>query len=144
LVIFYEYHKVCPLVGIGTPPPPLPQASVPPGSKRGGGDIHSPAGVGVKSQFERLEKKFSTVYSVVTIERSKILLVSISSSMLVSLHVLMTTPSNLMPVSLTLSKEAKGSPQILLYSQIYRKHRNTFDKRKNRWVSTTALARLRR
>ncbi len=28
--IFTEYHSLCPLVGIGTTPPPLPQASVPP------------------------------------------------------------------------------------------------------------------
>jgi hypothetical protein len=26
--IYQEYNSVCPLVGIGTPPPPLPQASV--------------------------------------------------------------------------------------------------------------------
>jgi len=39
--IYIEYRSVCPVVGIGTPPPPLPQASVPPnGTKggRGGGD----------------------------------------------------------------------------------------------------------
>ncbi len=27
---YIEYHNVCPLVGIRTPPPPLPQVSVPP------------------------------------------------------------------------------------------------------------------
>jgi hypothetical protein len=27
---YLEYHSVCPVVGIGTPPPPLPQASVHP------------------------------------------------------------------------------------------------------------------
>ncbi len=36
--------SVCPLVGIGTPPPPLPQASVPPRTTgRGRGGTHSPA-----------------------------------------------------------------------------------------------------
>jgi hypothetical protein len=44
-----EYHSVCPLVGIGTPPPPpLPRGSVPlppPGTK--GEGAHSPAGEGV-------------------------------------------------------------------------------------------------
>jgi hypothetical protein len=30
-----EYHSVCPLVGTGTPPPPLLQASVPPRNQRG-------------------------------------------------------------------------------------------------------------
>jgi hypothetical protein len=28
--IYLEYHSVCPLVRIGIPPPPLPQASPPP------------------------------------------------------------------------------------------------------------------
>jgi hypothetical protein len=39
--IFLEYHSVCPLVGIRTPLPPLPQASVPPsqGTKTGVGHI---------------------------------------------------------------------------------------------------------
>jgi hypothetical protein len=37
IYIFVEYHRVCPLVRIWTPPPPLPQASVPPGSKGGRG-----------------------------------------------------------------------------------------------------------
>jgi hypothetical protein len=36
--IFTEYHSVCPLVGIGTLPPPLSLASVPfPRAQRGGG-----------------------------------------------------------------------------------------------------------
>ncbi len=44
-----------PLVGIGTPPTPLPQASVPPPRTNGGG-AHSPAAKGFgKSQFRRLE-----------------------------------------------------------------------------------------
>ncbi len=50
-------------VGIGTPPTPLPQASVfppPPGTK--GGGAHSPAAKGVgESQYRRLEKKLSTL-----------------------------------------------------------------------------------
>ncbi len=33
----YRYHSICPLVGIGIPPPPLPLASVPPRNQRGGG-----------------------------------------------------------------------------------------------------------
>ncbi len=38
VLIFKEHHSVCPLVGIGTPPIPLPQASVPfPSDKRVGG-----------------------------------------------------------------------------------------------------------
>jgi hypothetical protein len=36
--IYIEYHSVCPLVGIGAPPLPLPQTSVPlPRNQRGGG-----------------------------------------------------------------------------------------------------------
>jgi hypothetical protein len=61
--IFLEYRSVCPLVGIGTAPPLLPQASVypPPPPNRGGG-ARSPAGEGVgESQFGRLEKKLSTL-----------------------------------------------------------------------------------
>ena len=42
----YRYQNVCPIVGIGPPPPP--QASVSRlGPKRGGGKKHSPAGEGV-------------------------------------------------------------------------------------------------
>jgi hypothetical protein len=64
VLIYLEHHSVCPLVGIGTPPTPLPQASVPspppPGPKSGG--EHSPAAKGVgESQFRRLEKKLSTL-----------------------------------------------------------------------------------
>ncbi len=48
--VYKEYHSVCPLVGIGTPPTPL------------GGGGHSPAGEGLgESQFQRLEKKLSTL-----------------------------------------------------------------------------------
>ncbi len=35
--IYLEYHGVCLLVGIGTPPYPLPQASVPSPRNQGGG-----------------------------------------------------------------------------------------------------------
>ncbi len=60
LYVYLEYHSVCPLVRIGTPPPPLPQASVyPPEPKV---RAYSPAGEGVGgSQFGRLEKKPSTL-----------------------------------------------------------------------------------
>jgi hypothetical protein len=63
--IYKEYHSVCPLVGIGTLPPPLSPSSVPlpPEPKGGGGGgAHSPAGEGLReSQFRRLEKKLSTL-----------------------------------------------------------------------------------
>jgi hypothetical protein len=77
-----EYQSVCPLVGIGTPPTPHPQASVPlcplvgigtlppplspasvplPPEPTGGG-AHSPAGEGLgESHFQRLEKKLRTL-----------------------------------------------------------------------------------
>jgi hypothetical protein len=46
--IYLEYHNVCPIVRIRTPPPPFPQASVPlPPEPKGGGMTHSPAGEGV-------------------------------------------------------------------------------------------------
>ncbi len=35
--IYIEYRSVCHVVGNGTPPPPLPQASVPPNGTKGGG-----------------------------------------------------------------------------------------------------------
>jgi len=56
-----EYHSGCPLVGIGTLPPPLSPASVPlPRNQRGRAD--SPAGEGLgESQFRRLEEKLSTL-----------------------------------------------------------------------------------
>jgi hypothetical protein len=58
--IYKEYHSVCPLVGIGTLPPPLSPASVP--LPQNGGGAHSPAGEGLgESQFRRLEKKLSTL-----------------------------------------------------------------------------------
>jgi hypothetical protein len=58
---YIEYHSVCPLVGIGTLPPPLSPASVPLPPEPGGG-AHSPAGEGLgESQFRRLEKKLSTL-----------------------------------------------------------------------------------
>ncbi len=53
--------KFCPLVGIGIPPPPLPQwVCIPPEPQEG--RTHSPAGEGVGvSQFGWLEKKPSTL-----------------------------------------------------------------------------------
>jgi hypothetical protein len=39
--IYKEYHSVCPLVGIGTPPTPLPQASEPSPSGPKGGGVHT-------------------------------------------------------------------------------------------------------
>ncbi len=60
----FEYHSVCPLVGAGTLPVPLPSLAsecAPPPQTKGGG-THSPAGEGVgESQFRRLEKKHSTL-----------------------------------------------------------------------------------
>jgi hypothetical protein len=55
--IYLEYHRVCPLVGIGTLPPPLSPASLPlPPEPKGGGGAHSPGGEGLgESQFRRLE-----------------------------------------------------------------------------------------
>jgi hypothetical protein len=49
VLLFTEYHSVCPLVGIGTLPPPLSPASVPlpPEPKGGGGTL--PAGEGLGS-----------------------------------------------------------------------------------------------
>ncbi len=62
VLIYTEHHSVCPLVGIGTPPTPLPQASVPSPPEPKGGGAHSPAAKGVgESQFRRLEKKLSTL-----------------------------------------------------------------------------------
>ncbi len=59
------YHSVCPFVGIGTLPTPLSPAIVPLPPEPGRGGAHSPAGEGLgESQFRRLEKKISTVYSV--------------------------------------------------------------------------------
>jgi hypothetical protein len=41
---YKEYHSVCPLVGIGTPLPPLSPASVPlPPKPKGGGGGHTRA-----------------------------------------------------------------------------------------------------
>jgi hypothetical protein len=63
---YKEYHSVCPLVGIGTLPPPLSPASVPLPPERkgggGGGEAHSRAGEGLgESQFQRLEEKLGTL-----------------------------------------------------------------------------------
>jgi hypothetical protein len=65
VVSFLWYHSACPLVGIGTAPPPLPQESVsPPPELKGEGEggPHSPTGERVgESQFRRLEKWLSTL-----------------------------------------------------------------------------------
>ncbi len=46
--IYKEYHSVCPIVGIGTLPPPLSPASVPsPRNQRGGGRGTFPCGWGI-------------------------------------------------------------------------------------------------
>jgi hypothetical protein len=63
VLIYIEHDSVCPLVGIGTPPTPLPQASVPsppPGSKDGGAHLPAVKGVG-ESQFRRLVKKLGAL-----------------------------------------------------------------------------------
>jgi hypothetical protein len=60
---YKEYHSVCALVGNGTLPPPLSPASVPlPPEPNGAWEAHSSAGEGLgESQFQRLEKKLSTL-----------------------------------------------------------------------------------
>jgi hypothetical protein len=59
--IFIEYHCVCPLVGIGTLPTSLSQASVPlPAEPGGGGKLARGEGLG-ESQFRRIEKKLRTL-----------------------------------------------------------------------------------
>ncbi len=65
-----EYHSVCPLVRIGTLPPPLPQASVsPPRTK--GGRTHLPAGEGVgEPEFRRLGEKPSTLSTLLRLARN--------------------------------------------------------------------------
>jgi hypothetical protein len=61
VLIYIKHHSVCPLVGIGTPPTPLTQASgPPPRTKKGGGLSPAAKGVG-ECQFQRLEKKLSTL-----------------------------------------------------------------------------------
>jgi hypothetical protein len=57
---YKEYHSVCPLVGIGTPPHPSPECVLPPEPE--GGGVHLPAGEGAgESQFRRPEKKLSNL-----------------------------------------------------------------------------------
>jgi hypothetical protein len=57
-----EYHSACPLVGIGILPAPLSPPSVPLPPEPGEEGAHSPGGEGLgKSQFQRLEKKLSTL-----------------------------------------------------------------------------------
>ncbi len=59
--IYLEYHNVCPLVRIGTPPPPpLPQASVSlPQNQRGGEDTLACGWGGGGSQLGRLYSVYS-------------------------------------------------------------------------------------
>jgi hypothetical protein len=66
-----EHHSVCPIVGIGTPPTPLPQASVPPPDERGAHTrLHAVEGVG-EYQFRRLEKSLALLayFVLMTISR---------------------------------------------------------------------------
>jgi hypothetical protein len=59
---YTEYHSVCPLVGIGTLPPLLSQASVPlPPEPEGGGWAHSPAGEGLGVPILTTGEKLSTL-----------------------------------------------------------------------------------
>jgi hypothetical protein len=54
---YTEYHSVCPLVGMGTPPTPLSQASVPPPPPDPNGGAHSSAEGGVgETQYRPGEK----------------------------------------------------------------------------------------
>ncbi len=46
VLIYKEYHSVCPLVGIGTLPAPLSPASVPLSPEPGGGTLACGRGVG--------------------------------------------------------------------------------------------------
>jgi hypothetical protein len=65
--IYKEYHSICPFVEIGTPPPLLPQASVPLPPEPKGGGAQLPAGEGMgEYQFRRLEKKLSTLPTLCT------------------------------------------------------------------------------
>jgi hypothetical protein len=60
VLIYTEYHSVCPLVGIGTPPTPLQQASVPyPLNQRVGGHTRLRVGGGVP--IPTTGKKLSTL-----------------------------------------------------------------------------------
>ncbi len=60
VLIYTEYHSVCPLAGIGTLPPPLSPASVPLPLEPKGWGANSPAGEGLgESQFRRLEKSLA-------------------------------------------------------------------------------------
>ncbi len=66
--IYKEYHSLCPLVGIGTPPTPSlasESAPPPPPTKGGGRTPPRPRGWG-ESQFRRLEYKLSTLPTLCT------------------------------------------------------------------------------
>jgi hypothetical protein len=59
---YKKYYTVCPLVGIGPPPTPHPLSGVPLFPEPKGGGAHSSVGEGLgESQFQRLEKKLSTL-----------------------------------------------------------------------------------
>ncbi len=65
--IYKEYHSVCPLVVIGTLPPPLPPASVPlsPEPKGGGGTLACGWGVGGVPILTTGEKAQHSSYSLI-------------------------------------------------------------------------------
>ncbi len=67
-IILYEYPSACPFVRIGSPPPPLPQASVcppPPLGIKGREDNTRFLQVrGGGSKFGRLERQPGTLYTV--------------------------------------------------------------------------------
>ena len=64
--VYVEYHSVCPLVGIGTLPPPLSsECALPPGTGEG---AHSPAGLVLGDSGVPIptpgEKAYHSAYSV--------------------------------------------------------------------------------
>ncbi len=66
--IHTEYHSVCPLVGIRTPPTPLPQTIMPPPlNQRVGGTLACGRGVGGVPILTTGEKAWHSVYPVIYI-----------------------------------------------------------------------------
>ncbi len=63
--ITIEYHSLCPLVGTGTLPPPLSQASVPLPPEPKGEEAHSPAGEGLGCPNSDCCMEKHSAYSVV-------------------------------------------------------------------------------